>query len=456
MPEWPPSPLRLFQALVASGVGREVFGERRAAAIEALRALERTPAPEIVAPRVSGDVAPVRMFVPDNVGDRVAKAWSAGREADLSGYRTEKDVRPLRLAGEAVHYVFRDVPGLAAHATTIQRVARSVTHLGWGIDMVVGDAQPNADPVDGERWMPGRDGGTRLRLPVEGTFDALARKHAQFLERLDRGSFRPVSPLAVYGTESYARVTDPVRRPFLAYRLLEPHAGDGLWFDPARRSRDVAAWTRHAVGEISKQWPFGSTAGVVHGHAQHQLDSRPGPRFSYLPLPTINARLDRVEGIRRVLVSGPPELRAHLTWLGTHLGGELLLWRGQPVAMLEPLPSDDWVLQRYLTRSALWATVTPVVLPGHDDGSPSKAHALLRKAFLHAGFPQEVVNSIEELEWRRSGFIAGTEHASRYHLPDKVNGPTFHVRVRFGTPVVGPIAVGSGRHRGLGLFASRP
>src|SRR5437762_267614 len=113
-PEWPPSPLRLFQALVASSVGRQFVEDRRGRALEALRWLERQPAPEIVAAPARIVSNTYRLFVPDNVGDKVAKAWSAGRDASIADYRTEKDVRPVRLSGEspAVHYCFREVEGL--------------------------------------------------------------------------------------------------------------------------------------------------------------------------------------------------------------------------------------------------------------------------------------------------------------------------------------------------------
>jgi CRISPR-associated protein Csb2 len=111
------------------------------------------------------------------------------------------------------------------------------------------------------------------------------------------------------------------------------------------------------------------------------------------------------------------------------------------------------VLGRYLVPNDRWSTVTPVVLPGRDDHSPAKAEGLLRKAFLHASFEPEVVDAVRELDWRKVGFRAGTDLANRYVTPDKVGGPMFHVRVRFAKPVAGPIAIGSGRYRGMGVFA---
>src|SRR5262245_21361941 len=78
-PEWPPSPLRVYQAIVAAAAARwnERCGGRHAAA--ALRWFEQLHSPTIVAPPPSPVVAKgYRLYVPDNVGDLVAKSWSRG------------------------------------------------------------------------------------------------------------------------------------------------------------------------------------------------------------------------------------------------------------------------------------------------------------------------------------------------------------------------------------------
>jgi CRISPR-associated protein Csb2 len=452
LPEWPPSPLRLFQALVAAAIGRHSDPGALTRSAEALRWLERQPPPEIVAPRAIETTAPYRLFVPNNIGDKVAKAWSAGRDADLSSYRTEKDVRAVRFDGEAVHYVFRAAEGMEAHVEILRAAARSITHLGWGIDMVAGDASGDTEGFmgEGERWIPGKHGGRVFRCAVSGTLAALDRKHVQFLQRLEGGTFRPVAPLTTFTVHPYARVTDPSPRPFAAFRIVAPLTGDRLMFDAARQARDVAAWLRHAVAEVCDGWTFGPAESLVHGHGADSGDAFRA-RFSYLPLPTITPL--RVEGIARVLVAATPGLDAEMAWVRAHLAGHELVWQGKPVALLEPLPAGDWVLGNYVERSERWSTVTPVILPGHDDRSARKAERLLRRAFLQAGFEPEVVDSIQEIEWRKVGFRAGVDLASRYVPPDKVTGPLFHVRVRFSTPRIGPIIVGSGRHRGMGIFA---
>lgn len=460
-PEWPPSPLRLFQALVAAVFARETDAARRARAIESLQWLEAQDAPEIYATEVASSDVGYRTFVPDNAGDVVAKAWSAGRAADLAAYRSEKDVRPLRLRGDgSVHYVFRGAAGTPEQLELVRQAARSITHLGWAIDMAVGDATDDPTPPSGERWLPGRANGPLLRRPVRGTLADLERKHAQFLSRLDGGVLRPVSPLAAFETTRYARATDPFVRPFAAFRLVDAGTGDRLSLNTARRSRDVAAWTRHAVSEVCKQWPFGSTDTIVHGHGGHAAVAR--PRFSYLPLPTISVyrrggnACERVDDVARVVVVGPEELDREIRWLRANLAGHDLVWRDETVAVLEPLVETDWVLGRYVSAeqgSCAWSTVTPVVLPGHDDGTSRKAERLLKKAFLQAGIAQELVDSMADLEWRKVGFRAGVDHANRYLTPDKITGPTFHVRVRFAHRIAGPLAIGSGRHRGMGIFA---
>src|SRR5437588_7057832 len=96
-PEWPPSPLRVFQALVAAAAARWNERIRLECAHPALRWLERQPAPMIVAaPGIRSDVK-YRLYVPDNVADKVARSWSGGREATIAEYRTEKDVCLTRL-----------------------------------------------------------------------------------------------------------------------------------------------------------------------------------------------------------------------------------------------------------------------------------------------------------------------------------------------------------------------
>lgn len=446
-PEWPPSPLRAFQALVAASIGRWIEPDRVAAAERALRWLEGRPAPAIIASR-HRVMASHRTYVPDNVGDRVAASWCRGNDADIAEYRTEKDIHGVALASEAVHYLF-DAEGVGEHLGTLRAATRAVTHLGWGIDMVVGDAElvdgpprANADEIV---YLPRAAGSGRAwRTPIAGTLGDLARRHGEFLNRLSGELLRPVAPLRCFAWTGYHVASDTLGRPFLAFRVVDSE-GRARAFDAARRGPDVCAWLRHATAAAADGWPFGPTETLVHGHAPK---GAPGPRISYLALPTLTPR--RVEAIRRVVVTAPSECADEIAWLDQRLAGQELRWAGRLVGFLEPLPVEDPVLEAYIGSSHTWSTVTPVVCPGYDDRSPKKAQRLLEKAFRQAGIPAEAIAAVQ---WGDVGYRPGVSHAKSYRLPDKITGVPYHVRVTFHRALRGPLAVGSGRHRGVGLFA---
>src|ERR1700722_15040038 len=67
-PEWPPSPLRLFQALGGPRASRRRENLFQESARPALQWLERIQ-PLIVTPQVSAERFGYRMYVPNNSGD---------------------------------------------------------------------------------------------------------------------------------------------------------------------------------------------------------------------------------------------------------------------------------------------------------------------------------------------------------------------------------------------------
>jgi CRISPR-associated protein Csb2 len=214
----------------------------------------------------------------------------------------------------------------------------------------------------------------------------------------------------------------------------------------------VAAWVRSATAKVCSEWT--DLARFVHGHDEEGKQARgerAGERFMYLPLPTINHALGRVESIRRVLEAAPSRCADRIEWIRRRLPGQDLVdLEGEVRGLLNLLPTSDWVLKQYTGESRTWSTVTPIVMPGHDEGDADEAERLLRRAFGHAG----LLEAAEELEWRAVGFRAGVDLAKHYRVPESPNRwPTVHVRVRFSHPIRGPLAVGAGRYRGLGVFA---
>ncbi|MDX2110302.1 MAG: type I-U CRISPR-associated protein Csb2 [Verrucomicrobiota bacterium] len=515
-PEWPPSPLRLYQALVAAAAARWNEREKLGYAVPALRWLEQQCSPMIIAPSCAKG-ARYRIYVPDNVGDLVGRSWSKRGAASFSEYRTEKDVEPMRLAdaNDEVHYCWPVVVDADSEAalTTILTAARSITHLGWGIDMVVADAEIR--PIDslvkfrGLRWEPGPyDSGTVLRVPTRGTLDNLIQRHTAFLKRtsLSESLFQPVPALATFSTSGYHLSTTPTNRPFVAFSLRQTDDHGFSAFDTARHSMTVAAMVRHASSSPklihSLGWPEEDVSRIILGHAEdrgapHQPVA--GPRLAFIPVPSIESRNktsnDKVVGsVRRVLVVpfGSGLKSGYLSDLARLLDGQDLIEKKSPktVAVLSRIQSiaTDRVLGRYLEPSSTWATVTPVVLPGYDDPrklrrrlSPEglseldteekkiilkkldqRIDYLLRKAIVQSGFSPELSRNAE-IDWRGAGYWPGTESASRYAVPEQHRRyRRLHVRITWRDAnhapisIPGPICIGGGKYSGMGLFASLP
>ncbi|MDP1797732.1 MAG: type I-U CRISPR-associated protein Csb2 [Planctomycetaceae bacterium] len=494
--EWPPSPLRLYQALVAAAAARSHDNQPTETDQSALRWLEQCPLPTVIAPEGTRSTAPYRMYVPNNAADLVAGAWVRGNlGASVAEHRTEKDVQPMHLHGEAVHYLFQSEGEDSSHLTTLRSIARSITHLGWGVDMVVGDgaalSEGEARQLDGERWHPGTGAtGVNLRVPVKGTFTALTSKHQAFLRRLSVDGFRPVPPLTAFEVVTYRREFEPPERTVTAFQLLDPEAEMMRAFDTTRHTCRVAGMLRHVTGlaAVEARWDAERVSRVVFGHAGPRDTSDPScidpneegvisptpqsaddvvgaNRLAYLPLPSLEFRGKGlvVGSIRRALITSlGGNCRDEVRWTQRALSGRDLIGKqdGTSQALLAVIPQSEKMVQNYTKLAVTWSTVTPVILPGRDDRSQRKAERLLRKAIRQAGF-SELLAEHAEIEWRNVSFWPGGDLATRFFVPEHLRGyPRFHMRIvwkKSTTETVamkGPICLGGGRHYGLGLFAA--
>ena len=497
-PEWPPSPLRFFQALVAGAANRWRGVDFQEKARPALQWLEEIQ-PVVVAPAVQAVGFGYRMYVPNNSGDLMTAAWARGdTETSMAKFRVEKDVRPLWLKGDATHFLFPLSNGSCPHFDTLRAASRSISHLGWGVDMVAGNAEilseADVSSLPGDHWVPD-DSETGLRVPVAGTLDALVKKHEAFLQRLDQRGFKPVPPLSAFRVIGYRRSTDSRRRDLSAFSLLRLDGNGFRAFSPVRHTCTVAGMMRHTTADVAALagWPTNERATVVLGHAEDAgTPHRPvgDHRFAYLPIPSIEGRGDgksRVVGaIRRVIVTSfGSDLASKIAWTRRSLAGAELVAKGrvEPEAFLGSIPRSDKVLRDYLAPTSTWATVTPVILPGYDDPSHfrrrmnstatsaeekqrlldrlnGRVESLLRKSIMQAGF-SEALARFAELEWSDGGYWRGVELASRYFVPMHLQKLSrFHVRITWrdsaGTEIrlPGPICIGGGRFGGLGLMAA--
>lgn len=178
---WPPSPGRLFQALVAGAArGATIRSEDR----RALEWLEQLDPPRIVAPAMRRGRA-VRRFVPSNDLDAVG-----GDPARLGEIRVGKKWRPCFFDPEVpVLYVW-SVESKATEAKQVCSIATRLYQLGRGIDMAWASGQV-LDEDEAEAALASHPGVLRrpsgtgtTATPHAGTLDSLARRHRLKRDRL--------------------------------------------------------------------------------------------------------------------------------------------------------------------------------------------------------------------------------------------------------------------------------
>ena len=457
-PEWPPSPMRLFQALLAgsrTGCRERAWSNAKA---DAFRWLERCAPPQIVAPEAR-PAAAYTLFVPNNDGDK---------EFDRQDRLTSKVARPHRLVcrnddsdqRQTLHYLWpipeEESATAGPHAELLCQEARHLLALGWGIDQVVGNGRVLTDAEAGalpgrhwRAWNTYRPAEQPWRVPTADSLRDLEGVHQSFLQRVGR-QYDPPRKLSQFDLVTYLSAATLPSRSYAAFELPE-----GVAFRQ-ENANEVAAMLRSLACRCAKadthEFPGGSET-YVAGHVADERGHTPA-RFSYLPLPTIGHK--HADGmIRRLVIAEPYGGDGlHARWAQQRLRSQVLRDDdgGERGALL-----DLWrvgskaVVERYAGESESWCTVTPVILPGFDDGKQAKAEKLLLQAVEQAGFRLDMVTDIA---LRKAPYWPGSQHPRQYQRPQYLKYlPAWHVWLRFSEPLPGPLALGAGRHCGLGVLA---
>jgi len=487
-PEWPPSPFRLFCALVA-GLARR--GELDGHAGKALAWLQSLDPPSIIAPRAKQGQSIMR-YVPNNDGDE----WP-DRQDRLGTKPTIATLVLLKPDEKPeIHYVWNITNRGECPTAGIERAARSLTTLGWGIDMAFADARQatvaEIAELKGIRWYPkkGADSfrGT-LRVPtydaggVECTLSDLRHCHSTFMNRIERGEpLKTVDKPRVFDRVLYTGVGRPVGRP---YRLLRIECDDEVkrFSYPQSRLVHIAGMVKHIAIETMKRNPPRDLRGrtpdewvdsYVAGHQsiENKDAGTPHTQFSYIPLQSIgNPNTD--PGVRRVMIIAPIGDDAWLEHLARHLDGALLRplpsTKLRPGTRLERIDDhrNDGVRDAYVRASVTWASVTPVILPGHDDRKPEKTRLLILKALQHSGIEQPCTfewsafsrfpKMLPAHKYRKNPDDPSRKIPINYIRPDHLCDQTaVHLTLTFakGLEVPGPVTIGAGRHCGFGAMAA--
>ena len=444
--EWPPSPLRLYQAMIA-GYAVHRRGDRALEA--AMRHLERLDPPTIHAPEAE-DRATVTSAVPNNDGDRASERWAKGDR--LGARKSQKKsmalrVRRPRSLDGAVTYQWDADTETERHLGALKEIVESVSAVGLGIDSAVARLELADRPArpTGVAYTQSPTGQRRLNVPYPGVFDALEERYRQFRGRIgpDGGVARVSEP--DHQQESYMSEQDlpPIRCEAFALKDMDERP---LSFE-GTRTMAVAAMVRHAVGGAARRAGLAEkTISELMGHGGER-------RIRVHPLPNVGH--EHADGrIRRVMLTAPESVEED-DWLGVlhRLIGAELIPEGQaePTGMLTPVAGADRILARYYGEAQAWTTATPVVLWGcdHRRGRPRPERSV-RRLLRRAGIPEAMLESATmEPAGRLCGSIMPAQYDRPRHLAEY---PCQHMSIRWRVPVTGPISLGAGTGYGLGLF----
>ena len=356
------------------------------------------------------------------------------------------------------------------HAPALDEIASQLRALGWGVDFAAAQvAVGSASTVRSgelEHYVPGPQG-RPLLVPATGALDDLVAVHQAQRNRISVQGVNPYIRPTAFQIARYRRAGEIPERRWIAFSLRTPD--DEPFVARWDEAMKVSAWVRHAAGLAAAE-EFADARGLVESEDQAWLDAyilghaegqNLGRRLSYIPLPTIGHRHSD-SGIRRVAIVEPPERSDRdaegLELLRVKLGAWTLteVAEGRPMGRLSLAAEDDRVIPRYTGLGRQWRSVTPVILHGHNVGrkgiSLRKTEKLLCQAFDAAGVSAGL---IAELWFQTAPYWPGAGAAAAMRVPQHLKQwPRLHVAVRFFEPVSGPVAIGLGRHYGIGVFAT--
>jgi len=469
---WPPSPFRLFQALIAAAYGgRRLCEEQSHDRDRAFRWLESLEPPIVLAPRVS-PAATVPYFVPNN--DLDAKGNDPRRTGEI---RAKKILNATWVPDEAhLAYVWTFDDGVS-EATCIAELSDRLHTFGRGLDAayargIIEDAaalRTRMASYLGSRSSPSTGstdikGSLVLECPLQGSLDSLHRRYAATRGRFARsGSGRGASvefrqpPKADFRLVAYDR---PPRQLLFEIR----HAGEEQGFYPIRLQ--LATRVAKAVRDLT----FERLAHILPDERTRDLliigrgttDIDHSQRMRFIPLPSIGMVFTDAS-IRRILVELPPNCpfeEADVRWA---LAGQRMLIDRETGEVRDAIlvPADDTNMLRHYNgggSSRRWQTVTPAVLPqrrakGRVSGRArteyeSFAAGSVVDALRHADVAAHAV----DIRVQREPFFPRGRPVSEFDCDRFEAARLYHVEIVFADTVSGPLVIGNGRWLGLGIM----
>lgn len=471
--DWPPSPWRLFQALLASSTGGGKLTQKEDR--KSLEWLEKLDAPIIAVPPARPGQA-CKVYVPDNDLDK--KGGDPSRIAEI---RTSVKKTNPRIFNQATPLLYIwGFDGNSAEkvlAETICRISERLYQFGRGVDMAwawgeileTDEVENRLICYEGAVYRPGgKDVGTVLRCPRKGSL-------ANLITSYERPRFKNEGGRKVFSQASKPGFAKIAYRASTARHLYEIRSAtsDTVFVPwPFDRISDLVVTLRDKAVKklkdaLKEKSPDQSEKieRVFVGRESTEADKT--SRIRILPLPSIG-HVHADQSIRRVLVEIPPNclLRPDdIAWAFSGIEevdaetGEIL-WNLVPTnerGMLEHYDIDDNEQQ----QPRVWRTVTPMAFPvkyGQRGSKPATKRRTdekrMRTDVLHALRHVSVSAKVQSIHVQREPFCQNGSRAEDFSKPERF--PAFalrHVEIVFAEGVSGPLVVGNGRYLGLGLMA---
>ena len=469
-PEWPPHPDRLFQALVAAWGRDEKPDDDERAALEWLEELP-TEGLIISAPKAyRRDVATV--FVPPNdsrttgkPGDNLPRDLTAAIRV-MPEARKNRQPRAFPAMIPAadpplVCYIWPIADGIGRHRDALARLVAEVTYVGHSHSLVrvaVVDDGGKSKKAD-DAWISEQP--TALRVPHKDRLRYLAHQYGR--SKTGPRIVRPNPSLAVQRVERQNRPNAP-------FTLFDAEnvtvlADDG-GFAPALVAFPlVAKRLRDALLKLAPQ-----AAPIPALLSGHDLNHRPTaePHLAIVPLADVGWKHSQGRLLGLALVwprhvadaDRKAALKVIAAFLRTGVADVGLLHFGRDGSWRLALAPDaeraSLRLERYARVATRWGTVLPAVLDRHPKDRPSEDLAtIVATACVNVGLPADAVEGVD-IEIHKYSPVRAAPSArevGRTLAGDSPyrGRPLRHLVLTFARPIRGPLIIGAGRFRGLGL-----
>ncbi len=434
--EWPPSPARLFAALVAAD---GTAGARRVTDGAELEWFEQLPPPTVYA-----DPNPCHQQLEPRYVVRHGGKPAEGAHHEYvgrSGVPSRAGVRVAPRCPQIIYvYSWEGEPPEDAVLDALRRRAARVGYLGSSdspVRMRI-TTETLPAPVGDYAFVPDREGDTMINVTQPGDLSHWDRLYEQWTER----------------GASVSRLQFPALKHEIAYRsppVEEPeYRGEvvaWLRLGTAVSGRRVSTVTELFKEAILSQYHriYGEPPAVLHGHGF----SGAGYEVArYLALPDVGYRRSRghIHGLALWLPPGC-DLTARQRARDAALLIRRLTGRGVDVAVAPHDGEERPVAahpDRWLRSSRGWATAVPVI---HERRRALDLVEVARWC-QHAGLPDPVA-----FRSARTPLVHGALDVAPVEVnrPGRPALPYSHVEFWFDQAIPGPVVIGAGRQRGFGL-----